>query len=126
MKKFFLIFTFCFAAGCARVPKELPVVDSAAENVSVDGSRTAVKAGRKDPLLKADYVLRILGEPTVKRRETPSEVWVYAQSGCVLFIYMNEQDDGSALVRHMEIGTPTFRATRKDSLSCLKTAAKLR
>ena len=94
--------------------------------MSVDGSQTAVGSGRKDPLLKADYVLRVLGEPTVKRRETPSEVWVYAQSGCVLFIYMNEQDDGPSLVRHMEIGTPTFRATRKDSLSCLKTAAKLR
>lgn len=122
MKKAFLIFAFCLSAACARVPKELPVV-AGEEPETV---RTEVKTGRKDPLLKADYVLRVLGEPTVKRRETPSEVWVYAQSGCVLFIYMNEQDDGSSLVRHMEIGTPTFKATQKDSLSCLRTAAKLR
>lgn len=126
MKKAFLIFALCLLSGCARVPKELPVVAAAEEEVSASGLQTDTGAGRKDPLLKADYVLRVLGEPTVKRRETPSEVWVYAQSGCVLFIYMNEQDDGPSLVRHMEIGTPTFRATQKDSLSCLKTAAKLR
>ena len=123
MKKVFLMFMFCFLAGCARVPKELPVV-AAENNASVSDS--AKRSGRKDPLLKSDYVLRILGQPTLRRREPPSEVWVYTQTGCVLFIYMNDLDDGSALVRHMEIGTPSFHAKQKDSLSCLKTAAKLR
>lgn len=127
MKKAFLIVVFCFLSACAGVPKDLPVV-AKDENVSSSPVRpeSVVRSGRKDPLLKADYVLQVLGKPTVRRREDPSEVWVYAQTGCVLFIFMNDQADGSALVRHMEIGTPTFNATQKDSLPCLRTAAKLR
>ena len=85
-----------------------------------------VLSGRKDPLLKADYVLEVLGEPAVKRNEKPSEVWTYPQEGCVLFVYMADQADGSKLVRYMEIGTPTFKAKEKDSVPCLKKAAKLR
>lgn len=123
MKKIFcfvIVLNLLMTAGCVS------------ENVSADGGKSAarpesvIRSGRRDPLLKADYVLSVLGEPSVKRYENPSEVWVYPQEGCVLFVYMNDQKDGSKLVRHMEIGTPTFKAKQKDSLPCLETAAGLR
>ena len=127
MKRVLRILAFCFLAGCAGVSQESAVAtQNKTHRTKISRPESVVRSGRKDPLLKADYVLQILGEPTVKRREEPSEVWVYTQAGCVLFIFMQDQKEGAALVRHMEIGTPTFSATQKDSLPCLRMAAKLR
>ena len=101
----------------------------AAEIVPAPEPPKPVRTGRQDPMLRANYVQTVLGKPTLKRREAPSEVWVYAQEECVLFIYLDERqatEDGGALVRHMEIGTPTFQAKRKDPVPCLKSAAMLR
>lgn len=96
------------------------------KNPSASKPENVIRSGRKDPLLKAGYILEILGKPAVKRYEKPSEVWGYPHEGCVLFVYMTDQEDGSKLVRHMEIGTPTFKAREKDALPCLNEAAKLR
>lgn len=127
MKRVLALLFFCLLAGCAGVTQDSSVAAKNKTNqTKISRPESVVRSGRKDPLLKADYVLQILGEPTVKRREEPSEVWVYAQASCVLFIFMQDQTEGAALVRHMEIGTPTFSATQKDSLPCLRMAAKLR
>lgn len=122
MKKILAVAACFLFSGCASVPPELPVVAPA-----VSGQKEAAAVPRrKDPVLKADHVLTVLGEPTVIRREKPSQVWVYSQSECVLFIYMDEQAENAAQVKHMEIGTPSFGASEKDSIACLRTAAKLR
>lgn len=127
MKKKWLFFSFvlCLTAGCAVENGSVPN-DESKRNMSAAKPEVVIRSGRKDPLLKADYVLKILGQPAVRRYEKPSEVWVYPQEGCVLFVYMTDQEDGTKLVRHMEIGTPTFKAKEKDSVPCLKKAAKLR
>ncbi|MBR1777195.1 MAG: hypothetical protein IJ752_01235 [Alphaproteobacteria bacterium] len=126
MKKGFyfgVVLSLLTAAGCVSENAADP---NGGKPTIAAKPEAVIRSGRKDPLLKSDYVLSVLGEPSVKRYEKPSEVWVYAQTGCVLFIYMNDQEDGSKLVRHMEIGTPTFKARHKNSLPCLRTAAKLR
>lgn len=122
MKKGLLLFFILCSVltGCASVHGDGAKKHTAAK------PEVVVRSGRKDPLLKADYVLEILGAPTVRRYEKPSEVWTYSQESCVLFVYMADQADGSKLVRHMEIGTPTFKAKEKNSVPCLREAAKLR
>lgn len=136
MKKVFLSVLLSFTAACASdaavrtsAPADVAAETAAPAKTVVHAPESVIRSGRKDPLLKAGYVREVLGEPTLKRRDPPSEVWVYAQSGCVLFIYMDETDApdlNEALVRHMEIGTPTFQATQKNSLPCLEKAAQLR
>ncbi|MBO4644170.1 MAG: hypothetical protein J5716_06155 [Alphaproteobacteria bacterium] len=127
-KSLFLIFVFCLmAAGCVSGNNaSTEPAAGAVEHIPAPKPEVVIRSGRKDPLLKADYVLEILGRPAVRRYEKPSEVWVYPQEGCVLFVYMADQEDGSKLVRHMEIGTPTFKTKEKDSVPCLKEAVKLR
>jgi hypothetical protein len=124
----FFIFGFCAAiTGCASENVSTGSAAKETEKRSPAAKpEVVIRSGRKDPLLKADYVLEILGEPAVKRYEASSEVLVYPQDGCVLFIYMAGLEDGSKLVRHMEIGTPTFKAKEKDAVPCLKEAVKLR
>ena len=138
MKKVLLLsFILCSVlTGCATAPDDLtpPETDDAenapaadkTESVPAPDPEAVIRSGRKDPLLKSDYVLEVLGRPAVKRYEKPTEIWTYPQEGCVLFIYMEDRPDGSKLVRHMEIGTPTFKAKEKDSVPCLKEAVKLR
>lgn len=126
-KRLFLSFVFCLtAAGCVSENGSNRTPSNGAEHIPAPKPEVVIRSGRRDPLLKADYVLEILGRPAVRRYEKPSEVWAYPQEGCVLFVYMADQEDGTKLVRHMEIGTPTFKAKEKDSLPCLKEASKLR
>lgn len=109
--------------ACSNVPQELPVVAEEALPQPVNGA--AVKP-RRPIILNADRILSVLGEPTVRRFEAPSEVWVYSQPSCVLFIYMNDKGEPSPRVRHMEIGTPSFGIREKQSADCLKLASRLR
>ena len=122
-RNFFLIFLFFLPLiGCVSVNN----ANGAKKRPSAAKPEVVIRSGRKDPLLKADFVLEVLGEPSVKRYEKPSEVWTYSQESCVLFVYMVDQADGSKLVRYMEIGTPTFKAKEKNSVPCLREASKLR
>ena len=115
--------SFLVLCGCQSAPTELPVVEKTPVAEAESGTPLKVaESHRENPILKADYVESVLGAPTVKRMESPSQVWVYAQNSCVLFVYMNQDNE----VKHMEIGTPTFRATQKNSLPCLEKAAQLR
>ena len=99
-------------SGCATID-ELP---------SFDASETAAK---KPVLINEARILERLGNPTVKRREDPAEVWVYSSEKCVLFIYMNETGTQNARVTHMEIGKPSKTAEQKESRACLKMASRL-
>ena len=119
-----LVFLSLFAlSACQSAPTELPVVEQDAMIEPQNESAVSVaETHRKNLILKADYVEATLGAPTVKRMENPSQVWVYAQNSCVLFVYMNQDNE----VKHMEIGTPNYGSTEKVSTDCLQTAAKLR
>lgn len=114
---------FAVLTACSNVPQELPVIAEEALPPPVKGA--AVKP-RRPIILNADRILSVLGEPTVRRFESPSEVWVYSQPSCVLFIYMNDKGEPSPRVRHMEIGTPSFGIREKQSVDCLKLASRLR
>lgn len=115
--------SFLALGGCQSVPAELPVVEETpVAAVSTDAELHVAESHRANPILKADYVEAVLGAPTVKRMESPSQVWVYAQNSCVLFVYMNQDNE----VKHMEIGTPNYASAEKSSMDCLQTAAKLR
>ena len=114
---------FLVLCGCQSIPTELPVVEKTPVVEAESGTPLKVaESHRENPILKADYVESVLGAPTVKRMESPSQVWVYAQNSCVLFVYMNQDNE----VKHMEIGTPNYGSTEKSSMDCLQTAAKLR
>ena len=126
-KSLFALCVFCLTiVGCASENVSTEQAESIVKHIPETKPESVIRSGRKDPLLKASYVLEILGKPAVRRYEKPSEVWVYPQEGCVLFVYMADQEDGSKLVRHMEIGTPTFKAKEKNSIPCLREASKLR
>ena len=127
MKKFlFFIFITCLTVGGCAFEKKPSVSDVKEKRPPALKPEAVIRSGRKDPLLKAGYVLEILGVPAVRRYEKPSEVWVYPQTGCVLFVYMAKQVDGSLLVKHMEIGTPDFKTKEKNSIPCLREASRLR
>ena len=110
--RLFFAAVWLLLTGCVTsVPEELPVVE-----------RTEpVVWSSRPPVLKADYVAEVLGEPALKRRETPSEMWVYAAKTCVLFVYFNA--DGE--VKHMDIGEPSNKAPHQGR-ECLIMAGKLR
>lgn len=115
--------SFLVLCGCQSTSTELPVVEKTPVAEAESGTPLKVaESHRENPILKADYVESVLGAPTVKRMESPSQVWVYAQNSCVLFVYMNQDNE----VKHMEIGTPNYESTEKSSMDCLQTAAKLR
>lgn len=115
--------SFLVLCGCQSTSTELPVVEKTPVAEAESGTPLKVaESHRENPILKADYVESVLGAPTVKRMESPSQVWVYAQNSCVLFVYMNQNNE----VKHMEIGTPNYGSTEKSSTDCLQTAAKLR
>ena len=112
MKRFLTVMTVFFISACATID-ELP---------SFAASGTAA---RKPVLINEGRILEKLGEPTLKRREDPAEVWVYSREKCVLFIYMNETGTQNARVTHMEIGKPSKTAAQKESRACLKMASRL-
>jgi len=55
--------------------------------------------------LEGKMVLAALGDPNFKRRETPAEVWQYYGPGCILdlFLYDDEPKDGDSKVAHAEL-----------------------
>lgn len=111
MKLFFTL--LLLMTGCRPpVPESLPVVETRAEEPETP---------RPPLILKADYVAEILGDPALKRRENPAEVWVYPADECVLFVYF----DANGEVRHMEIGEPSNKAPHRGE-ACLIMAGKLR
>ena len=119
-----LLSLFVFFTACTTAPAGLPVVAPSAP--SEGGREEAAPAPRRPVVLNADRILSVLGEPDVRRFEAPSEVWIYSRPSCVLFIYMDSKGETSPRVRHMEIGTPSFGVSEKESADCLRLAEKLR
>ncbi|MCQ2914919.1 MAG: EI24 domain-containing protein [Alphaproteobacteria bacterium] len=110
------ILGFSTLSSCA-INTELPVVER--DETQEDSQQ---ESRRKDPVLYKKYVIKKLGNPTVVRKENPSEMLVYSHPTCNLFIYINEKE----IVKHIEIGNPDYEKVEKDSMPCLKSANKLR
>lgn len=114
MKKILILTTLMiFVSACASSINELPSFSE------------RNKTTRSSALIDSDYVLKKLGEPTLKRREDPSEIWVYTHDKCVLFIYMNDVGTDSSRIMHMAIGHPSQDMKEKESRPCLKKASRL-
>ena len=50
--------------------------------------------------LKGDAVRRTFGEPEMRRREPPAEVWQYRSPRCVLDLYFYGDPDGEGVVHY--------------------------
>ena len=50
-------------------------------------------------LTRAD-VSRLLGRPTLLRREPPAEVWQYAGAACVLHVFIYQEQDGGRVAHY--------------------------
>ncbi|MBM3510199.1 MAG: hypothetical protein FJX61_08700 [Alphaproteobacteria bacterium] len=54
--------------------------------------------------LDAGELTRVLGEPRLRRKDPPAEVWQYASADCVLHLFLYAGRDRVGLrVRHVEV-----------------------
>ena len=122
MTRSLLFALFFLSAGCSSFPKELPVVARPPET----GATTAQSQKKRKPVvLTKKHILKRLGEPKVTRKESPAEVWVYAENSCVLYIYLQGSQTQEPRVAHMEIGAPALADIPQDSTACLNMATRL-
>ena len=97
-------------AACAVIqPAERPLNAAVLEATpSIETSAPAVRpqlalaAPRPAHLvgLKGDAVRRTFGEPEMRRREPPAEVWQYRSPRCVLDLYFYGDPDGEGVVHY--------------------------
>lgn len=52
--------------------------------------------------LGAANILKMLGIPDFKRHDPPAEIWQYRKDGCLLDLFLY-QDDGQYRVTHVEV-----------------------
>lgn len=94
----------CSAPAARMSDNRLPASGAAAPLVVVP---TAL--GRASSLvgLTADEVRNRLGAPDVQRRENASQLWQYADSGCVLLVFLYGGSAAAEQVAHVdEVATP--------------------
>jgi hypothetical protein len=92
-------------SACAEVPGPAPPTqdvkasaraDPARSSVTAKLAATAPAAGRAPELigLTRAELARLLGAPTLLRREPPAEVWQYAGAACVLHVFIYQEPGG--------------------------------
>lgn len=67
--------------------------------------------------LTGDEVTSLLGPPKLARRENRSEVWQYAENGCVLHVFMHGASGTDARVDHLE--ATDMAGVRSNTDGCL-------
>ncbi len=67
--------------------------------------------------LTGDEVTSLLGPPNLARRENRSEVWQYAENGCVLHVFMHGTSGTDARVDHLE--ATDMAGVRSNTDGCL-------
>ena len=108
------------AAACAEIPPPPPAPDT---------SRALPMPARPLPADAANLVGRgageiaeLLGEPRLKRRDPPAELWQYRAERCVLDLFFYADADGRALtVAHVE--TRPRDASPAECLRAIRNAA---
>jgi len=48
----------------------------------------------------------LLGEPALKTREPPAQIWRYSLDPCTVFFFLYETDPGAQSVRHVDVTVP--------------------
>ena len=87
-------------SACVGAPDRAPAPGPAVAAPPPDPVELAAMApaARRPPeligLTRAD-VSRLLGAPTLLRREPPAEVWQYASAACVLHVFIYQERDDS-------------------------------
>ncbi len=88
--------------------------------VPPDGLPPAIGESKDDPGrlrgLAAGEVVAKLGDPSFRRREAPAEVWQYFGPGCVLDLFLYE-DNGAQRVTHVELRSHNL--SQNAQASCL-------
>ncbi|MCC7015620.1 MAG: hypothetical protein IT564_00250 [Rhodospirillales bacterium] len=95
------------AAACAEVPPSIPAP-------APDSGQAALPAARPETPAPADAsalvgrnareVAELLGEPQLKRRDPPAELWQYRAGPCVLDLFLYaDRTGGAATVAHVEM-----------------------
>ncbi len=126
-------------AGCEALPefldREPPVVaptKPVAQSPSPSAAPTAeVEAGTLEAPVAAlppvnddpdqflgssgSDIAAVLGEPGLRRKEGPAEIWQYRGRNCVLdlFLYLPENGTGSARVDYVELRNPALSETKR-------------
>lgn len=95
-----------FAAACAEIAPTPPApVHEAARAIAVPAP--AVPAEPADPAAfvgrGAREVAEMLGEPRLKRRDPPAELWQYRAERCALDLFLYTGRDNALTVRHAEV-----------------------
>jgi hypothetical protein len=104
-------------AACAGAPPPGPPAEdgpSPAAVAAMPPEAPAAEPRKRAPAaadlvgLSARRVFALFGAPTLLRREPPAEVWQYAGSRCVLFVFLyreiGDQGEGEERVLHAETG----------------------
>jgi len=77
----------------------------------------APSAGLRTPdligLSRAELA-RLLGAPTLLRREPPGEVWQYAGNACVLHVFLYAEPNGSRVAHYESVQRAGRRLTARD------------
>ncbi len=86
-------------SACVGAPERAPPPGSAVAAPPEPAELAAITPGAGRPpeligLTRAD-VSRLLGAPTLLRREPPAEVWQYAGAVCVLHVFIYQEQDDS-------------------------------
>ena len=86
------------AAACAETPSSVSRASAPGQAAPAPADASAL-VGRD-----ARAVAELLGEPQLKRRDPPAELWQYRAGPCILdlFLYAGK-DGGAARVAHIEI-----------------------
>ena len=100
--------------GAAVAAAQSDVALVPAERAVEGGAGPALLAAAPDPYVAVDAdperligltvgeAARLLGRPALVRREPPAEVWQYAESECVLHLFLYQREGGPA-VTHFEM-----------------------
>jgi hypothetical protein len=104
-----------FAAACAEIPPpaapEAKPAAVSAPSASPEPADPAAFVGRG-----AREIAELLGEPGLKRRDAPAELWQYRAGPCVLDLFLyDDRDGGAATVAHAEV-----RPREMPAAECLK------
>jgi hypothetical protein len=93
----------CVVVTTSHSPPDLPISSSSGPSPMQADAPPVFWAAPPAKLvgLKGSVVRRTFGEPEMRRREPPAEVWQYRTPGCVLDLYFYGDPEGEGVV-HFE------------------------
>jgi hypothetical protein len=96
--------------SAAALPPDLPPSQLAAVAPAAGGRPAAPELVG---LSQADLA-RLLGQPTLLRREPPGEVWQYAGRACVLHVFLYAEPSGSRVAHYESVQRAGRGLTARD------------